>query len=320
MKIPGLKPLWLLIKDSAIAWDDDNIASQGAALAYFTVFSLSPLLTLVIVFSSIGLGQQAANGHLVSQIRGLLGNDGAQFIQTLISNAYNSHSSVLAAIVSVGMLLVGASAVFIQLRDSLNTIWRLQSKPTGTVNAFVRARIWSFAMTFGIGFLLLISLVLSAVLAAMSEYISNSFTILAGLVSLLDFLMSFAGITVMFALIFKFVPAATLTWKDTWVGAAATSLLFSLGKLVIGLYLGNGAIGSTFGAASSLIIIMLWTYYSSQIFLLGAEFTRLYAKRFGSDILPDTSALRVIRPKVEIAPKQPKKIKQAPPPAAVTAR
>jgi membrane protein len=154
-------------------------------------------------------------------------------------------------------------------------------------------------MILGIGFLLLVSLILSAALAAMSDYLSNVFAILTGLVSLLDFIISFIGITVMFALIFKFLPAAILKWKDVWVGAAVTSLLFSIGKLVIGLYLGNGAIGSTFGAASSLVIIMLWAYYSSQIILFGAEFTRLYAMRFGSNILPDENGVRVITRKVE---------------------
>jgi membrane protein len=300
MKALGLKSIWLLLRDSAIAWDDDNIGQQGAALSFFTVLSLSPLLILVIVLSSFGFGQAAASGHLVSQIRGMIGIEGAQFVQSLITNAYKSDSNVLAAIFSAVMLLVGASAVFIQLRDSLNTIWRIQQKPMGIIRAFLRGRFLSFAMIVGIGFLLLVSLILSAALAAMSDYLGNLLAILAGLVSVLDFIISFVGITVMFAFIFKFLPAATLRWKDVWVGAAVTSLLFSIGKLVIGLYLGNGAIGSTFGAASSLVIIMLWAYYSSQIILFGAEFTRLYAMRFGSNILPDANGVRVVIRKVEI--------------------
>ncbi|MFN0157602.1 MAG: YihY/virulence factor BrkB family protein [Bacteroidota bacterium] len=293
MKTLRAKDVWLLLKDSVIAWDEDKIGQQGAALAYFTVFSLSPLLILVIVLSSLGFGQEAASGHLVSQIRGLIGTDGAVFVQSLITNAYESDSNILAAVFSIVMLLLGASAVFIQLRDSLNAIWRVQQKPTGTIRAFLRARLLAFATILGIGFLLLVSLVLSAVLTAMSDYLGNLFAILVGLIPLLDFIVSFVGITVMFALMFKFVPAAILQWKDVWVGAAVTSLLFSIGKLVIGLYLGNGAIGSTFGAASSLVIIMVWAYYSSQIVLFGAEFTRLYAMRFGSDILPSASAVRV---------------------------
>jgi membrane protein len=295
MKTLRLKSIWLLLKDSAIAWDNDNIGQQGAALSFFTVFSLSPLLIIVIVLSSFIFGQDAVSGHLVSQIRGLIGIEGASFVQSLITNAYKSDSSVLAAIFSVVMLLLGASAVFIQLRVSLNTIWRVQQKPMGTILAFLRVRLLSFVMILGIGFLLLVSLILSAVLAAMGDYLSNLLAILMGLVSLLDFIISFVGITVIFALMFKFVPDASLKWKDVWVGAAVTSLLFSIGKLVIGLYLGNGAIGSIFGAASSLVIIMLWAFYSSQIFLFGAEFTRLYAIRFGSNILPSANAVRIAK-------------------------
>jgi len=191
------------------------------------------------------------------------------------------------------MLLLGASAVFIQLRNSLNTIWRVQQKPIGSILAFLRVRLLSFAMTLVIGFFLIVSLILSAVLAAMSNYLSNLFGILTSLIRLLDFITSFAGIAIMFALMFKFVPDAALKWKDVWVGAAVTSLLFSIGKLVIGLYLGNGAVGSTFGTASSLVVIMLWAFYSSQIVLFGAEFTRLYAMRFAAHILPSANAFRI---------------------------
>ncbi len=299
MKALRLRSIWFLLKDSAIAWDADNIGTQGAALAFFTVFSLSPLLILVIVLSSFGFGQQAASGHLVSQIRGLIGIEGASFVQSLITNAYESDSNILITIFSVVMILLGASAVFVQLRDSLNTIWRVQQKTVGTIRAFLRGRVLSFAIIVGIGFLLLVSLVLSAVLAAMSSYLSNLLAILTGLVSVLDFITSFVGTTVLFALMFKFVPAATVKWRDVWVGAAVTSLFFSIGKLVIGLYLGNGTIGSTFGTARSLVVIMLWAYYSSQIVLFGAEFTRLYAMRFGSNILPSANAVRVVTQRVE---------------------
>jgi membrane protein len=299
MKALRLKSVWLLLKDSAIAWDNDNIGQQGAALAFFTVLSLSPLLIIVVVLSSFGFGREAASGHLVSQIRGLIGIEGARFVQSLITNAYKSDSNLPAAIFSIVMLLVGASAVFISLRDSLNTIWRIQQKPIGIVRAFLRGRYLSFAMILGIGFLLLVSLILSAALAAMSDYLSKILPILSGLVSLLDFIISFVGITAIFAFMFKFLPAATLRWKDVVVGAAVTSLLFSIGKLAIGLYLGNGAIGSTFGAATSLVIIMLWAYYSSQIVLFGAEFTRLYAMRFGTKILPSADAVQIVMHKVE---------------------
>jgi membrane protein len=302
MKALHLKGIWLLLRDSAIAWDDDNIGTQGAALAFFTVFSLSPLLIMVVVFSSLGFGREAANGHLVSQIRGLIGVEGASFVQSLITNAYRSDSNILATIFSVVMILLGASAVFVQLRDSLNTIWRVQQKAIGTIRGFLRGRLLSFAMIVGIGFLLLVSLVMSAGLAVMSNYVSNLFAMFAGLVSVIDFGISFVGITVMFALMLKFVPAATVQWRDVWVGAAVTSLLFSIGKLLIGLYLGNGAIGSTFGAARSLVVIMLWAYYSAQIVLFGAEFTRLYAMRYGSRIVPSSNGVGLVIRKIEPGP------------------
>jgi membrane protein len=295
MKPLRLKKIWLLLKDTAIAWDNDNIGQQGAALSFFTVFSISPLLVIAIVLSSFVFGREAASGHIISQIREVIGIEGASFVQKLITNTYKSDSNVLATIFSVVMLLLGASAMFIQLRNSLNSIWRVQQKPMGTILGFLRVRILSFTMTLGIGFLLLVSLILSTVLAAMSGYINSLLAIHTGLVSLLDLIISFIGVTVMFALMFKFVPEVTIKWKDVWVGAAVTSLLFSIGKLVIVLYLSNGNLGSTFGAASSLVIIMLWAFYSSQIVLFGAEFTRLYAMRFGSNIFPSANAVRVSR-------------------------
>ena len=288
------KDLWLLMRDSAIAWDDDDLVEQGAALAYYTVFALSPFLILMIVLSSVGFGQEASSGHLVDQIRGLIGVEGAQFVQTLITNAYRADSNVLATVVSTIMVLLGASAVFVQLRNSLNASWRVTHTPMGTIRGFIQTRLFAIAVILGIGFLLLVSLVFSAVLAAVSDYLGRNIAQLAGLVNVVEFLMSFVGVTVMFALMFKFIPDAIVNWSDVWIGAGVTSVLFALGKLVIGVYLGNGAIGSTFGAASSLVIIMLWAFYSAQIVLFGAEFTRLYATRFGSGIRPGANAVHVV--------------------------
>ncbi|MBP6671638.1 MAG: YihY/virulence factor BrkB family protein [Bacteroidetes bacterium] len=291
--ISNVKNIWHLLKDAAIAWDDDNIGEHGAALSFFTMLSLSPLLIIVVVLSSVGFGREAANGHLVSQIRGLIGTDGATFVQGLISNAYRADANLSAAAFGIIMLLLGATGVFIQLRDSLNMIWRVRQKPRGAIRGFVRVRLLSFAMILGIGFLLLVSLTISAVMSAASVYISGHFSILAGLVTLTEVLISFAGITVVFVLLFKFLPAVILRWRDAWVGAAFTSILFSIGKYLIGLYLGNGMMGTTFGAASSLVIIMMWTYYSSQIILYGAEFTRFYALRYGTEIVPSANGIRI---------------------------
>ena len=321
MTVRWLKNLWLLLRDSAIAWDDDDIMGQGAALAYYTVFALSPLIILMIVLSSLGFGQEAASGHLVDQIRGLIGEEGAEFVQSLITNAYRSDSNILAAVISIVMVLLGASAVFVQLQSSLNAIWRVAHKPMGTIRRFLKARLLAFAVILGIGFLLLVSLIVSAALAAVSDYLGRNVLPLAGLVSVIDFLVSFVGITIMFALMFKFIPDAIVKWTDVWVGAAVTSVLFAIGKLAIGLYLGNGAIGSTFGAASSLVIIMLWAFYSVQIVLYGAEFTRLYATRFGSGILPGANAVRLVAPVAEVTgftgsdrPSEAPRIEKAPAP------
>ncbi|MBI5471950.1 MAG: YihY/virulence factor BrkB family protein [Ignavibacteriae bacterium] len=293
------KDAWALIRDSALAWNDDNAWRLGAALAYFTIFSLAPLLVLIIVLSSFGFGQDAAEGHLMSQIRGLVGAEGASFVQTLIQNAYTSGSSVPTAIFGIMMLAVGASAVFVQLRDSINTIWCVQELPVRSVQDFLRGRLLSFAMIVVFGFLLLVSLILSAVLASLSEFLNRSFGIFGALVHILDFLVSFAGIAVMFAMIFKYLPEVEIAWKDALVGGAVTSLLFAIGKLGISYYLNASDIGSTFGAARSLVIILVWSFYSSQIVLYGAEFTRYYAHRFGSDIFPGKNAVKYVIQQVE---------------------
>jgi membrane protein len=281
MKTLRLTNLWRLLEDSGIAWKEDNMAQHGAALTFFTVFSLSPLVVLIIALSSFGFGRGTTSGHLLIQVQRLIGTEAAQFVQGVLTTANESGSNIPATIFSVATLLLGTSAVYVQLRDSLNTIWHVKPKPEGTLRGFLRARLVSIIMILGIGILLMASLILTTVLSAMSKYVGGSFAFLAGWVTVFDFVVSFLGATVLFAFMFKFIPALTLKWKDVLVGAGATSLLFSAGKLVIGLYLGNGAMGSIFGVASSLVIIMTWTFYSSQIVLFGAEFTRVYSMRIG---------------------------------------
>ncbi|NIR49450.1 YihY/virulence factor BrkB family protein, partial [candidate division KSB1 bacterium] len=205
-----------------------------------------------------------------------------------------------AGIFGIGTLLFGASAVFVQLREAINTIWRIEEKPIGTIKGFVKARFLSFSMVLGIGFLLVVSLTISTVLSAFSGFLGEMFPGLNKIVNVLDFFISFAVITVLFALIFRILPNAKIRWKDIWVGSAFISLLFTIGKLAIGFYLGRSDIASTFGAASSLVIVMLWAFYSAQIFLFGAEFTKTYANRFGSNIVPDKNAVKIDIQKVEL--------------------
>jgi membrane protein len=198
------------------------------------------------------------------------------------------------------MLVFGSTAVFVQLREAINSIWYIAEKPVNTLKGFIKARIIAFTMILGIGFLLLVSLILSALLTTFSEYIGDTVPGLNQITRGVDFLVSFGFITVLFALIFKILPNARVRWTDIWVGSAFISFMFTLGKMAIGFYLGNSNIVSTFGAASSLVVVLLWVFYSSQIFLFGAEFTKIFANRFGSDIVPDDDALRVKIEKVEI--------------------
>lgn len=285
--------IWLLLKDAGISWDDDNIAEQGAALSFFTVFSLSPLLILLVVLSSIGFGEEAARGLLVKQIRGMIGTEAAVFVQTLIVSVNRSGGTLPAILFGVIMLLLGASGVFIQLRDSLNLIMRVRMKPRGAIKGFLHGRLLAVAMIFGIALLLIIVLIVSAAFAFAGKYLYELNPHISKAAWILDFLFSIVAITIVFALMIKVLPSAVLAWKDVWIGASFTAILFSIGNFLIGLYLGNESVNSIFGAARSLIIFMVWTYYTSQIFFFGAGLTRLYAERFGSGITPDATANRV---------------------------
>lgn len=289
---------WRLLRDAGIAWDRDNIAQQGAALAFFTVFSLSPLLILILVLSGIVFGEEAASGALLHQTRGMIGEEAAQFIRTLIVSI-NASRTVSPAVIFGGIMLwLGASGVFLQLRDSLNMILRVRLRPTGTIVGFLRGRWHAFVMIAGVALFLFLSLVLNTLFSAAGRYLSANAVLFPGAGGILDLLLTLAGMVLLSAFIFKFLPAATMEWKDVWVGAAVTSLLFAVGKLFIGWYVQSTSVDSAFGAARSLIVFMAWVYYSSQMLLLGAEFTRLYAERFGHGSVPTRQAVRIPEPPV----------------------
>jgi membrane protein len=287
------KTFLVLLKDTFFAWQDDKVWRLGAALAYFTIFSLAPLLIIVITIASVLFGEQAVRGQIFNQISSLIGDLGARAIQTMLENAYESRSNVAAAVFGIAVLILGSTAVVVQLRDALNTIWYLAEKPINTLKGFVKARIIAFTLILSIGFLLLVSLVVSTLLTALSSYLGNIVSNLTPFLKVIDFLISFAFITVLFALIFKILPNARIRWKDIWVGAAFISFMFTIGKMAIGFYLGSSHVATTFGAASSLVIVLLWVFYSAQIFLFGAEFTKIFADRFGASIVPDENALRL---------------------------
>jgi membrane protein len=267
---------WSLVRAAARAWSDDYAPSMGAALSYYTLFSIAPLLLIVIGVAGLVFGAEAARGEIFGQLRGMMGDEGAAAVERLLQSAGHPMEGTLATLAGFAALLLGASTVFNELQNDLDRIWRAPPPPkarrfSGPLN-LVRARLLSFGMILGIAFLLMVSLVLSAMLSAFGKWAGQAAE--AGL--------SFALMTAAFALIYKVIPRARVAWRDVWVGAAFTALLFAAGKFLIGVYIGRSSIASAFGAAGSLVVVMVWVYYSAQIFLLGAEFTRLYAHEHGS--------------------------------------
>ncbi|NJO40966.1 MAG: YihY/virulence factor BrkB family protein [Cyanobacteria bacterium CRU_2_1] len=280
-----------LIKATAVEWNEDKVPLLAASLAYYTVFSLAPLLLIAIAIAGAFFGEEAARGELVRQFQGLIGRDGAEAIQTMIQNTQKPNSGgTIATIFGIVTLLLGASGVFGQLQEALNTIWDVKPKPGKSVKSFIQSRFLSFAMVLVIGFLLLVSLMLSATLSIVGTFFSNLVPGI-GLGQILNFITSFIVVTVLFASIYKFLPDVEVPWRNLWVGAAVTSLLFTIGKFLIGLYLGNSSVASTYGAAGSLVIILLWVFYSAQILLIGAEFTQVYSKSRGTPIKPSKHAI-----------------------------
>jgi membrane protein len=275
--------LWPLVKKSVTSWSDDYAPSMGAALAYYTVFSIAPLLLIVIAIAGLIYGEDAARGAIFDQISGLVGPEGATAVQGLLKSVNKPSESIVATIVGVCTLLIGATTVFGELQDALNRIWRAPALvDQGGVWNLLRRRLLAFGMILTIGFLMIVSLLLSAALAAVGDWVGPSFAGWELLLHVINFVVSFAVTTVLFAMIYKIMPRVNIAWRDVWLGAAVTSLLFSIGKFLIGLYLGKSSIASGFGAAGSLAVLLVWIYYSTQVFLMGAEFTWVYANLYGS--------------------------------------
>jgi len=263
-------------------WSNDNALTLGAALAYYTIFSLAPLLVLAIAVAGLVFGRAAAQGEIVAQMQGVLGPSGAELIESMIERASEPASGVLATVISLVTMFFGASGVFGQLQGSLNRIWGADTRRRRGVKGQLQRRAASFSMILGIGFLLLVSLALSALISGLHRFIDEYLTVPSGLLSLTNLGVSFLIVTALFAMIFKLLPDARIEWRDVWLGAAVTALLFTIGKSLIGLYLGRAGVTSVYGAAGSLVLVLLWVYYSSQLLFLGAEFTEVYSRRFGS--------------------------------------
>jgi len=274
---------WDLLKKVFASWLADDVPSMGAALAYYTLFSLAPLLLIVIAVAGLVFGQEAARGEIEQQLRALMGEPGAGAVQALLASVGKPSESSLATLLGVVLLLIGATTVFGELQSALDRIWRVPAlAPVSGWLHLLRARLLSFGMILVIGFLLMVSLLLSAALATMERFWSPLFGGWISIASASNAAAGFALVTAMFALIYKVMPRAQVEWRDVWTGALFTALLFSLGKALIGAYIGRSGIVSAFGAAGSLVVVLLWVYYSAQIFLIGAEFTWVYANLFGS--------------------------------------
>jgi len=289
-----------LIQGTFREWREDNAARLAAALAYYTTFSLAPLLVLVIAIAGLVGGRDAAQNQVMGQLSGLIGLEGGEFVQSMIQSASSRPATGLAAsLIGAVTLLFGALGAFGELQNSLNTIWDVKPKPVQGfwqgIQRYITSRLLSFTMVIGVGFLLLASLVVSAALTSLGQYLSGLNLLAEFWLQLINLVISFVVVTLLFMMIFKFLPEVKIAWKDVLLGAAVTSVLFNLGKFLIGLYLGRSSVGTTFGAAGSLAILLIWIYYSAQILFLGAEFTQVYTKfrRGGEKPKPEDDAQRM---------------------------
>jgi membrane protein len=272
---------WALLKEAVLAFIEDEALSRGAAMAFYAVTALAPVMLIVVSIAGIVFGEDAARNALTGQFQSLMGKQSADLLQSAVEAAGKESSGIIGTVVGVATLLITASGVFGEMQSALNTIWK--SAPAGaTVSRLIRARIASLGLVAALGFLMIISLVISAALNALSYYINAILPFGTLILSTLNEVISFALIAVLFGAIYKVLPEENLRWSDVMIGAIVTTVLFGIGKSLIGLYLGSSAVASTYGAAGGLMLVMLWTYYSSQVFLLGAEFTKVYARSRGS--------------------------------------
>ncbi len=280
----NLRKVGRLLRETFKQWQEDKASRIAAALAYYTVFSISPLLVIAIAIAGAFFGQQTAQDQIIDQLTDLVGKDAVKPILLALDNISQPEIRGIASLISIGVLLLGASGIFAQLQDALNTVWKVKPQPGQGVGIFIRKRISSFLMVLAIGFLLILSLILSAVVSALSKYQTDFLPGSAILWENLDFIVSLGLMTFLFCLMFKYVPDVKIAWKDVIVGSVITALLFLFGKFLLGVYISKGSLGSAYGAAGSLIVFLAWVYYSAQIILLGAEFTQVYTRMYGSKV------------------------------------
>ena len=276
-----LSAAWKMLKETVLAFIDDGALSRGAAIAFYTVTSIAPVLLIVIAIAGLAFGRNAAQNAITAQLSGLMGQQTAEVLQTAVANAASKSSGILATIIGLITLIVTASGVFGEMQTSLNAIWKANPKGT-TVSRLIRARAASLGLVAALGFLLMVSLVVSTGLTAFGNYLDSILPFGKVILTVLNFVVSIILISFLFAAIYKVLPDRNLEWGDVMVGAIVTAVLFTVGKSIISWYIGSSAVASSFGAAGALLVLLLWVYYSAQIFLLGAEFTKIYANRHGS--------------------------------------
>lgn len=278
-----LKRFYDLARKSIAAWIDDYAPSMGAAISYYTIFSMAPLLIIVIAVAGFIWGREAVEGQLFGQLSALVGQDGAAGIQTLVASADKPAAGIVATAISVGVLVFGSTTVFAELQSALDRIWQVpEAQKKSGIWATIRSRLLSFGLILCLAFLLMVTLVISAAVSALGNWAHGLFPGWEFVLQAVNICVSLAITTLLFALIYKMMPQATIAWRDVWVGAGVTAGLFEIGKFLIGLYLGKSSITSSFAAAGSLVIVLIWVYYAAQVFLLGAEFTWVYANEHGS--------------------------------------
>ncbi len=290
---PAGKPRGVLplLKQAAADWNEDDATKLAASLSFYTALSVAPLLIIAIAVAGLVFGEDAARGEILGQLQGLVGHDSAKTVESMVESAAKPKTGIISTVISVLVLVFGATGVFAELQTSLNHIWEVKPKPGRGIWQVVRQRFLSLGMVLGIGFLMLVALIVSTALSAIGKWAEAT---LPGAVILWQIgmhVVAFALIATLFAMIYKVLPDAEISWRDVWVGAAVTALLFTIGKFLIGLYLGRASVTSSYGAAGSIIVFLLWVYYSAQILFMGAEITQVYARMYGNRIQPSPNAV-----------------------------
>ena len=277
-----IKRFYALAKQAVANWLDDYASSMGAAIAFYTVFSLAPLVIIVIAIAGFFWGREAVQGQLFEQVNALVGEEGAKAVESVVQSAQEPSQGIAATAISVVVLVVGATTVFSELQSALDRIWKVAAKKKSGIWRMIRARLLSFGLVLALAFLLIVSLVVSTVLAALGSWAGGMLPGWETMLQVLNIAVTLGILTLLFGMIYRFMPQASVAWRDVWTGAFVTAVLFEIGKLLIGLYVGKASVASSYAAAGSLVIVLIWVYYAAQVFLLGAEFTRVYAVAHGS--------------------------------------